>query len=180
MQWRNGALVALTLAYPPLVYWGLGRFEPRWLAFGLLALGLVRGFAAKQPAWRAVALLTAVLAGCTVLVNASLPLKLYPVLVSAMLGLGFAWSLAHPPSAIERLARLSRPQLNAEGVAYTRRVTQVWLAFFCCNGAIAAATAMWGSDAAWALYNGLLSYALMGVLFAGEWPVRQRVQARHG
>jgi len=30
----------------------------------------------------------------------------------------------------------------------------------------------------WALYNGLISYGLMGLLFAGEWLVRRRVRAR--
>lgn len=177
---RNVVLAALTLAYPVVVYWGLGRFEPRWLAFGLLALALSRWGAAKQPIWRAAALLTLLLAGCTALVNTALPLKLYPVLVSVVFGTLFLWSLAYPPSAIERMARLSRPDLPPEGVAYTRKVTWVWVGFFVLNGLLAAATALWASDAAWALYNGLIAYGVMGVLFVGEWLVRQRVMARHG
>jgi uncharacterized membrane protein len=175
---RNGVLAAVTLAYPPAVYWGLGRFEPRWMAFALLALALVRLGAAQQPLWRAAALLTAALAGVTLLANAALPLKLYPVLMNAAFGALFAWSLARPPTAIERIARLQNPDLDAAGVAYTRKVTWVWVAFFVFNGSLAAATALWASDAAWALYNGLVCYGLMGVLFAGEWLVRQRVMAR--
>ncbi len=179
-MFRNAVLAAVTLAYPAAVYWGIGRFEPRWMAFGLLALALARLGAARQPVWRAAALMTVVLAACTGLANAALPLKLYPVLVNAALGVAFAWSLGHPPSAIERIARMTQPDLDAHGVAYTRKVTWVWLWFFVVNGALAAATALWASDATWALYNGLLCYGLMGALFAGEWLVRQRVMARHG
>jgi uncharacterized membrane protein len=120
------------------------------------------------------------LAACTGLANAALPLKLYPVLINTALGALFAWSLAKPPTAIERIARLQRPELDAAGVAYTRKVTWVWLVFFVLNGSVAAGTALWASDATWALYNGLLCYGLMGVLFAGEWLVRQRVMTRHG
>ena len=68
--------------------------------------------------------------------------------------------------------------LAPAAVAYTRRVTQVWCGFFVFNGAVSLGTALWGSPAAWALYNGLLAYVLMGVLFGGEWLLRQRVKAR--
>jgi uncharacterized membrane protein len=40
------------------------------------------------------------------------------------------------------------------------------------------ATALLASAAAWALYNGLLSYVAMGVLTGGEWLVRRRVRGR--
>lgn len=180
MLLRNGVLGALTLAYPFAVYWGLGRFEPRWIGLALLGLALARLAAARQPMWRAAALLTVLLAAFTGLANAALPLKLYPVIVSAGMCAVFGWSLAYPPTVIERIARIAKPQLNAEGVAYTRKVTWVWVAFFVVNAALSVGTALWGSDATWALYNGLLSYALMGALFAGEWLVRQRVMARHG
>ncbi len=99
----------------------------------------------------------------------ALPLKLYPVLVNvAMLGV-FGWSLRHPPSLVERMARLRAPNLPPSGVAYTRRVTQAWCVFFVCNGAVAAVTALAASDRVWALYNGAIAYGLIGAMFAGEW-----------
>ena len=109
----------------------------------------------------------------------SLPLKLYPALINAVLLVVFAASLAFPPTAVERIARLSEPDLPPSGVAYTRRVTQVWCGFFVLNGALALATALWMSDRAWALYNGLIAYGLIGLLFGVEWLVRQRVRAGH-
>jgi uncharacterized membrane protein len=178
---RRGLLAALTLAYPLLVYYGLGHVSPAWLAALPLLLGLLRLSSGQRDAltWAALGC-AAVVAVPTLLANSALPLKLYPVLVSAvMLGI-FGLSLRYPPTVIERIARLREPQLDAHGVRYTRAVTQVWCVFFVANGTISALTAVLGSDRLWALYNGLISYVLMGLLFAGEWCVRQRVRRHHG
>ncbi|MCP3140984.1 COG4648 family protein [Pyxidicoccus xibeiensis] len=180
MKHLRPALVGLlTLAYPVLVYFGLGRFEPRWMALPLVGIAVLRALATREKVWLAAAGGAFVLAAATLFGNHALPLKLYPVLVNTLLLTVFATSLAFPPSVIERLARLREPALPPSGVAYTRKVTQVWCGFFVLNGGIALGTALWGSDATWALYNGLIAYGLMGLLFAGEWVVRQRVRASH-
>lgn len=178
---RIGAaiFVMLSVAYPLVVYWAMGRFEPRWLAVLLLVLALLRALATRQAVWLAAAGGAALLATLATLFNEALPLKLYPALVNAVLLAVFATSLAFPPSAVERIARMTEPDLPPEGVAYTRRVTQVWCVFFVFNGVLALVTALWMSDRAWALYNGLIAYVLIGVLFSAEWLVRRRVRARH-
>jgi uncharacterized membrane protein len=177
---RHIALGGATLLYPLVVFLSLGHLEPRWVALALLALAALRLRAAQHAVWRIAAVAAAVLALCTLAGNAALPLKLYPVLVNAVLLAVFGFSLWRPPSVIERIARMTQPDLPPQGVAYTRQVTRVWCGFFVVNGALAAATALWASDAVWALYNGLIAYGLMGTLFAAEWLVRQRVMKRHG
>ncbi|QDQ27799.1 hypothetical protein FNU76_16415 [Chitinimonas arctica] len=177
---RTALLTLLTLAYPPLVYFCLDQVEPRWLALLLAGLALARALATRERLWLAAAAGTLLLAAASALGNALLPLKLYPVLVNAALLVLFGLSLYYPPSVIERLARRQTPELPPAGVRYTRRVTQVWCGFFVLNGGIALATAVWASDAAWALYNGLIAYVLMAVLFGAEWLWRQRVKAAHG
>jgi uncharacterized membrane protein len=178
---RIGAIifVALSVAYPLVVYWAMGRFEPRWLAVLLLVLALLRAAATRQAVWLAAAAGAAVLAGLATVFNQALPLKLYPALINAVMLLVFGASLVFPPSAVERIARLTEPELPPAGVAYTRRVTQIWCGFFVFNGTAALVTALWMSDRAWALYNGLIAYGLIGLLFGGEWLVRQRVKASH-
>jgi uncharacterized membrane protein len=172
------SLVALaTVAYPLAVYVGMARLEPRRMALLLVALALARAAVSRQALWLVAAAGAAVLALAAGLGNAWLPLKLYPVLVNTVLLAVFGFSLWRPPTVIERLARLREPELPAAGVAYTRRVTQVWCGFFVFNGGIALATALWGSDAAWAFYNGLVAYVLMGALFGAEWLLRRRVRA---
>ena len=59
---------------------------------------------------------------------------------------------------------------------YTRRVTQAWCLFFLFNALTAAGLALWAPLAWWTLYTGVIAYGLMGLLFAGEWLVRQRVR----
>jgi uncharacterized membrane protein len=171
-------VVLLTLAYPFAVALGLGRVEPRWFALGLVALALLRAALSRQAVWWAAALGAAALATASVAGQGWLPLKLYPVLVNALLLLIFGISLRRGPPVIERLARLSEPQLPPQGVAYTRRVTEAWCVFFLFNGLAAAATALWLPTPAWALYNGFIAYLLIGAMFAGEWLLRRRLKAR--
>lgn len=168
-------LALVTIAYPLLVYLGLGHFEPRWFASILLLMGLIRLVAKPSPTTWGLVAAALLLAALTWLSNTWLPLKLYPVGVNLLLAVLFGASLVYPPPVIERIARLSDPDLPAQGVAYTRTVTKVWLAFFVVNGALALATALWASDAVWTLYNGLISYCLIGILGGTEWLVRRRV-----
>jgi uncharacterized membrane protein len=60
-----------------------------------------------------------------------------------------------------------------------RKVTVVWLGFFLTNAAISAATAIGGSLETWTLYNGFISYVIMGVLFVSEWILRGFLRDAH-
>lgn len=176
--WSNLLLGVVTLAYPVVVYLSLGHFEPRWLALLLLAIALVRlGLGRTVATWGVVAVALS-LAVLTWVGNALMPIKLYPVAVNAFMLVMFAATIVRPPSAIERLARLREPDLPEVAVAYTRKVTLVWCAFFLLNGCIALATALWGTEAQWTLYNGAIAYVLMGVIAAIEWLVRKRVRGQ--
>jgi len=172
--------VLITLVFPLAVWLGEGRVEPRWLAGLLLLAGLVRlPTLAVSPAarwWLASTMLLVLLA---IWANVALPLKLYPVLVNAALFAVFAYSLIVPPTVVERLARLREPDLPAQAIAYTRRVTQVWCIFFVSNGAIALFTALYASSALWWFYNGFLAYLFIGLLFAGEYCVRRHIKGRY-
>ncbi|HTD28363.1 MAG TPA: hypothetical protein VK660_03145 [Xanthomonadaceae bacterium] len=179
MRLRTALVWLVTLLYPVIIYLGLGRFEPRWMALFLLAMVLARAIISRDVVWLGAAVGALLLVIVSILGNQSLPLKLYPVLVSGVMLAVFGLSLRHPPSAIERIARLHDPQLPPEAVAYTRKVTEVWCLFFIANGCVSLATAMWGSDRVWAIYNGLISYVLMGILFVGEWLMRKRMRARN-
>ncbi len=171
-------LLVVGLAYPFAVYFGIERLPTRVFALLLGGLWLARlllGGPSPSQRWMA----GAALAFCLVLGLAEEPalLRWYPVLLSALLLAVFGLSLRLGPPLIERLARLQEPDLPEVAVRYTRRVTQVWALFFLINGAIAAALTLWAPLAWWTLYNGLIAYGLMGLLFAGEWLVRQRVRS---
>jgi uncharacterized membrane protein len=112
--------------------------------------------------------------------NQLLPLKLYPFLMNVVTFTLFAYSLFYPPSMVERIARMTEPDLPPQTIGYTRRVTQVWCVFFIFNGAIALYTTLRASQEAWSLYNGVIAYLLMGLMFGGEYLARLRFKRRHG
>ncbi len=173
-----GAL--LILLYPLLIWFAQGRVEPRMLALLLVAIAAARLLTTRMDRklrWMGLAALA--LAMPALYWNALLPLKLYPVAISAGMLALFGYSLVKPPSMIERMARLTDPDLPAYAITYTRRVTQVWCIFFALNGSIALATALWASQAVWSLYTGVLSYIAMGLLFCAEYMVRLHVRRRH-
>jgi uncharacterized membrane protein len=168
------------MAYPLLIWCAHDQIEPRLLALALVVLAVLRLWnvsLARRYRWMSIA--AVLLAAPALLYNSLLPLKLYPVAISLGLLALFGHSLLHPPSIIERLARLQEPQLPGFAVTYTRRVTQVWCIFFVLNGSIAFATAIWASPAVWSLYTGVISYLAMGVLFATEYLVRLYVRRQH-
>ncbi|MBW8309794.1 MAG: hypothetical protein K0M45_09235 [Candidatus Paracaedibacteraceae bacterium] len=105
-------------------------------------------------------------------VTSIIPL-LYPVAINLMVAGAFGVSLLYPPSLIERIARQMKHNLDERGIAYTRQVTKVWFGFGLMNTGISFLTALHGDLKIWALYNGFISYLLMGSLFIVEYSVRQ-------
>ncbi len=173
------ALLVLGIAYPFLVYFGLGRVSPLVLALALLAmvaaqiaLGRRRG---QERAWIAPVpwLVGAVVVALLLARSPLAALQSYPILLSLGLFCVFGYSLVRPPTVVERIARWREPDLPPDAIPYLRGVTLVWLAFFLVNAAVSAATALSGSLELWTLYNGFLSYLIMGALFAGELVVRR-------
>lgn len=169
--------------YPLLVYFGLQHFDVRIIGLFLLCLLILRLLVGGQLSknqqlfWVYAAAFIAI--SGALIAGSSLSLKLYPVLVNASLLLVFVLSLMHPPSIIEKLARLQDPNLPPEAVIYTRKVTTIWCVFFAINGGIALLT-VFINDKIWALYNGFISYLCIAALFAGEWLYRKLILNKHG
>ncbi|MCL2160503.1 MAG: hypothetical protein FWH56_01240 [Betaproteobacteria bacterium] len=169
--------VALLGAVLPLLFW-LCYWQgwPLWLCgFLLLPLAWRRRGLNGLLSWLGPCV--ALLGVIALLMRSSASLLYYPVLVNAVFLLAFAISLFQSQTLIERLARRIDPKLPPEGVRYTRKVTLAWCVFFVFNGGIA----FWTTTQAmsvWALYNGLIAYVAMGMMFGGEWLIRRRVMRR--
>lgn len=183
-------MVLLILCYPFAIYFGIQHFSPRYLALAIAFIFVIRFVLLKrsvsktQPS-NSTELIPMIIMGvglavCIVGVisNSLLMIKLYPALISVLMLGVFGYSLLYPPTVIERLARLTEPNLPADAVIYIRKVTVVWCIFFTLNALIALWTVFFASMAVWTFYNGLLSYLLMGLLFAVEFVVRFFVKKR--
>ncbi|WP_223669728.1 COG4648 family protein [Kangiella shandongensis] len=179
------AIAVVVLLYPIAIYFGLQHFQPKFLAITLAALVILRAlftnsklFSAIKGLWFVILIAGLTIATLSYIQNATLGLKLYPVVITASFLIVFSYSLIKPPTVIERLARLQEPELPAEGIIYTRNVTKVWCGFFICNLLISLYTVFYASVEFWTLYNGFISYLLMGSLFLGEMIYRKWMLSR--
>lgn len=171
------SLLLAGVLYPFAVYYGSGHFAPWQFALLLGSLWLGRALtAAKRPGTLITALIALGFCVLLGLFDSPVLLRWYPVLISASMLSLFGMSLIYGPPIVERLARIREPELPEVAVRYTRQVTRVWCCFFMANGLMATALTLWAPLTWWALYTGLISYGLMGLLFAGEWLVRRRVR----
>ena len=173
-------LAVAGIAYPFLVYATFSNLPGRALVlFGLvvvLARLLLLHRAPVLAPWTAPLAAGAACLAVFATTNPPWGAKAYPVVMSLAASGTFAATLLHPPSLVERIARLREPDLPPLGVRYTRRVTQIWAGFLACNAAVAAAIGAWGTLTLWTLWNGLIAYVLMAALFAAELIVRRRVR----
>jgi uncharacterized membrane protein len=164
------------LLYPLALYFLIG-----WVPAGLLLvvpLSLVAGRIALSrgtpmlkpfvPILIAVAAITLVLA----IADRETALKAYPILMGAGMAAAFGRSLLSGPTLIESFASLREPVITPEMRVYMRKVTWVWFVFLIVNCGISVLTLVSGRMDLWTLYNGLISYLLMGALFLGERLVR--------
>lgn len=171
----------LVAVYPLIVLFGLQRFELHYLGFFLIALALLRlvvlrGERNQQTLNLALSVVMILVVAYVMISGNPDWFRFYPVIVNGTMLAVFAWSLAHGMPVIERLARVTEPDMPERAVSYARKVTVMWCTFFLLNGLVALYTALWASFAVWAWYNGAFAYALMAALFAGEWLVRQRMR----
>lgn len=174
----------LLLAWPFVIWFGLAHNGLHWL-LPLIALLLLlrlrqtrRRAGPLQAVTQIVAVVGIALCVASFLLKTHQLLLFYPVVVNAIMLAVFGGSLWSTMPIVERLARLQEPDLPEKGVRYTRRVTQIWCAFFIINGGIALFTALYGDMSLWTAWNGMIAYLLMGTLMAGEWLVRRQVIKR--
>lgn len=170
--------IVLTIAYTFVVLIGLKYWGVSALAGFIVLLCAIQLLTKPSRLSLFVFTVSLMLAAASFFYQVALPLKLYPVAVNLVLLCLFTTSLFSEQTAIERLARLKDPNLPAEAIRYTRKVTLIWCLFFTINGSIALWSALFASDEIWALYNGFIAYILMGILLGGEWLFRRHFLSR--
>ena len=103
-------------------------------------------------------------------------LLFYPVAINLIFFIVFSYSLTQPQTIIEKFAEMKDRQLPDQAVQYIRNVTIFWCIFFIFNGTIALATCLLENIYWWTIYNGLISYLLIGICLGVEWLIRQKFQ----
>lgn len=118
--------------------------------------------------------------------NQILFLKLYSVTISLLFLILFGSTLFIKPTIIFRFATLSDKAITGSRFQgkiekYCRNITIIWCCFFILNGTLSVVTAFSQNlfklteeqaNTVWSVYNGGLSYILMGLLFLIEYIFR--------
>ena len=183
---------AISVLYPLIVYCGLEFWglSPRRLSLLLLSLAFFHFLnfthnSSKLDRLRMAVLIALVLVCAVIAFFADniLFVKFYPVLVNLSLLVFFGFTLWRTPSFAFRMAMLGNKNLiNSPSLKsverYCNKVTLAWCVFFVVNTSISTTTVFIGSDKVWSLYNGLISYILVGIFFTVEFGIRKMVQSK--
>ena len=188
---RSGGIGAVlfasaAVAYPVLVYLGRDQIPLFVFVSGACLLLVLRAVFVPGGGialLRLPLLIAAFAIGILGMIDPATAAKAYPAILSGLVVTVFANSLRHPPSLIERFARIKDPQLASVGQNYCRWLTGVWAIWLLANTLIAGGLAVWASIGLWTLWTGFISYLVMGTLFVGEIVLRpwllQRFASAH-
>lgn len=178
-------LIAVTLLaalYPLLVYVGLNTLGLVFLAGVLWLLACLRVVLTgpdRQAKHFLLLIVISLLCLLAVVSQQLLYLQFYPVIMNLAVAGLFAYSLTQEQTVIEKMALRYRPH-NADQphvLRYLRKLTLAWAILLTGNACIALYTALFTSTQTWALYNGLISYAVMAAFVLLELVVRHFYRA---
>lgn len=105
-------------------------------------------------------------------------LKFYPPICNLFIFSIFFFSLFAKETVVQKIAKIQEGVLSESALIYTRRVTYVWAIFTFLNFLISIWT-IFQTDKIWMLYNGLVSYLLVGIVFGIEYLIRIRLKRRN-
>ena len=105
-------------------------------------------------------------------------LKFYPPICNLFHFIVFFSSLFAKETIIQKFARMCGDKLENPAWVYTRNITYVWCVFMFINFLISVWT-IFLSDNIWMLYNGCISYLLVGLVFGVEYIVRIILRKRN-
>lgn len=172
-------VITLGTAVYPALWWLMRGNSVQLTALGgaMCLLWIVRAVLDRGSVMAKAAPYIALLFGICAIVGSAGAFMWYPLAVNFALFVAFILSLRKTP-VIEVLARLHYAELPEAAKPYLRCVTKIWIVFFAGNGAVIALLSAMRWDTAWAIYTGVISYVLIGMLLGGEWLYRTFVMKK--
>jgi len=173
----------IAIMYPVLVFCALVVFKLpiRYLSIGIIIFAIAytiinsRHYKGKHT----VALFVSPLILCTIGVislwmdDSPIFIKLYPALASiAYLTIMITSFIFPPPLAyyfidiFDKSIKTKIPKAIFDGFCFKASI--VWCVFFFVDAIIAALTVYFSSELVWGIYNGGVTYCIMGLIFVGE------------
>ncbi|NLE02607.1 MAG: hypothetical protein GX640_22310 [Fibrobacter sp.] len=166
----------VTIFVPFAIYLSFRNNSLRYLFCGLLALYVIRVvfFLRKGIKLRQVVIfmLTGLFLGFVMIFNRTFLALYTPTLINFGLLLSFGSTLYFGPPVIETFARMQVRTLSEAEVKYCRILTMLWSVFFLFNGSVSCAISSTGNLKYWLIYNGFISYIMIGLFFSIEMTYR--------
>jgi uncharacterized membrane protein len=181
---------ALIILYPILVFSALVVFKMsiRYLSIFIIVLAAAyvvinrQHYHGRHPAFIFItpSILFAIGLVCLLLpMNdelAELIFRIYPALADLVYLTILTTSLFIPPPLVHYFINtLDKKLIDNLNPAYYKRfcrnTTIIWCVFFVLDAVASVFTVFWTSKLAWGIYNGGVTYVLMGLIFAGEYIV---------
>ena len=107
-----------------------------------------------------------------ILFNQEIFLKFYPVLMNATVCAIFTLSLYKTPLITQFAQKMHKEPLDDKKLTYTRQATKAWAVFMFINTIVSFVT-VFLSNAIWTIYNGFISYILIGLMMLSEYIIRK-------
>jgi uncharacterized membrane protein len=109
--------------------------------------------------------------------------KIYPALADLVYLTIFGTSLVIPPTIVYSFINIFDKKLNDHletvyFMEYCRKCTIYWCVFFIFDFIVSLITAIIDSDLVWGIYNGGITYVLMGLLFVGEYVIIKIIEKK--
>ena len=162
---------AVIVIYPFVIFYALKQnIAIRFLGLVLLAMVAVSFLRNKNKYFFIIGLTLSLF---VIFFNQDVFLKLYPVLMNSAICAIFALSLRKTPLVTQIAQKTQKKPLTKEILKYTRNVTCAWAIFMFINAILSLIT-VFMSNEIWALYNGFVSYVLIGMMMLVEYIIRKR------
>jgi uncharacterized membrane protein len=118
--------------------------------------------------------------------KSSLTLKIYPALADLVYLVIMGTSILIPPPVvfyfINMFDKTIRNHIESGFFErYCRNAAIVWCVFFVLDGVVSLITVFWTSahaDLVWGIYNGGITYVLMGLIFIGEYFILKMIEKK--
>lgn len=173
--------VVILALYPIFVFFGLRVLPPGVVGLVLAVLLMIR-FGVIRLTERSTALpgfiVLFLYAAASALLGSTQMLLYYPVLVNALLLVLFAGSLRSKEPLLIRIVRARGTPVGEHASRYLTRLTAIWAGFFLVNGLVSVWTTTTSMEI-WTIYNGVISYLIIGVLASAEWIYRGYYKKRY-
>ncbi len=175
-------IILVIILYPFIIFASLNSLSIKYVSLIVILIFILRLLILRKDSnitWKLITIVGIILAVVTILINNITAMLLYPVFVNVSLLCIFCYSLLQEKSLITKLAmRMSKEPLSMYAIKYTWYVTFAWCIFFAINASISILTVIIGSIKIWTLYNGFISYILIGSMMLIEIIIRTIVR-RH-